>query len=518
MGAGLCFTETMEGSWRPASGADAPMRFEVTAETDTMLRPFGTVTGRLSGRVWIDGLASGAQATGAIEVSPLARRRIRYTLDFCADDGAPLQFDGWKSIQWRRPLSTWTTLPGTVYDAGRGVVGTALLRFPMRDTAALVGGARLVDPAAGARLAISGGGAGPVASDASVGSLYAPRWDGRSGRLEVWYDTFTNPSDGSGFWLHHELCAPSGPGGGEHAEQRGWVAVFPSDGEPVWRRFGPSPAGARSSGGRISAGTDMAGTDMAGTRDDGGSVCFSSCDVVVAQGRRRGRAGEISWDLKVEDCAAPLFTFPRWAWRRAILPGAQIVPSPSARYRGTVTVGAHEYHLGGAPGAAARIYGHGNAARWAWLHADLGDDHGDGGDGDRDGSGDVLEIVAATPHRRGLERMAPLPLLQLRLGGTDWPAYPLRAARRFHCELAQRSWSVAGAVGNRRVRVEVSLPAERCVEIGYSDPDGTTATCVNSERSDAWVRLEHRHANGQWRIEREWILQGTAHAELGHRP
>jgi hypothetical protein len=74
---------------------------------------------------------------------------------------------------------------------------------------------------------------------------------------------------------------------------------------------------------------------------------------------------------------------------------------------------------------------------------------------------------------------------------------------------------VTGVVGRRRVRVEVSQPEERCLRVPYTDPDGSAATCVNTERADATVVLE-RWSRG-WQPEHEWHLSGTAHAEVGLR-
>ena len=71
-------------------------------------------------------------------------------------------------------------------------------------------------------------------------------------------------------------------------------------------------------------------------------------------------------------------------------------------------------------------------------------------------------------------------------------------------------------MGERRLAVTVTLP-ERSVAVGYTDPDGATATCTNSEVADAHVLLEHR-SGGAWVTEREWALDGTAHAEIGTRP
>lgn len=455
------FSETMAGEWTPSDGSPGPLGFEVTADAPEGLLPIavGTVDGRLTGRLWAEGLAKDAPAIGTIEISPVAQRRIRYTLDFDADDGRRCRFDGWKSIRWTRPLSTWTTLPGTVTEENGAVLGTAMLRFAMRDTGSLVGSTRM-----------TGGSAEPSA-------LHELRWNGRRGRLEVWYETFTDPATGTGFWLHHELCAPADEG--SPVVVRGWAAVFPPDGPPMWERYGPEPVDVER------------GVSVEAAR--------------VEPGVRSGRAGDIAWDLEYKDTAPALFTFPAATWRRELLPGTQIVPSPTARFSGTVRLGQRTWHLEEAPGGAARIYGHGSAQRWAWLHADLG-------------GGDVLEVVAAVPRRRGLTNLRPLPLVQLRLDGVDWPAHPLRAAPRLRCEFGPNGWVLTGRSGNRKLEVTVSLPADRTIEVGYTDPDGSTATCTNSERADATVVLWRRDARGRWGNERRWQLDATAHAEMGTRP
>ncbi len=167
-------------------------------------------------------------------------------------------------------------------------------------------------------------------------------------------------------------------------------------------------------------------------------------------------------------------------------------------------MGGRTLELDGAPGGAARIYGHGNAERWGWLHADLGD-------------GDVLEVVAAVPRRPSLRRLPPLPFVRLRLDAVDWPRFGLLAALRGSAHLGIPDWDVTVRSRRRRLRVQVSQPAERSVAVEYRDPDGARATCTNSERADAEIVLERRTA-GDWAVERRWTLTGTAHAEIGSRP
>ena len=299
------------------------------------------------------------------------------------------------------------------------------------------------------------------------------RWRGQAGRLEVWYATFTDPARGDGWWLHHEIVAPTEGGGEPYAH--GWLASFPAAGAPSHEVFARSV--------------------VACTTDRANAWWFEAGEVVVGDGVLRGPA----WDLRFEDDSDPLFTFPKLAWDRELLPAAQIVPFPTARFDGTIC----GHQVVGARGALARIYGHGNAERWGWLHADLG-------------GGDVLEIVAAAPRKRGPVELRPMPVVRLRVGGEDWPSQPLIPAALGRAKIGLPRWSVTLRSRRRRLTAKVLVPPDRSVAIDYTDPDGATATCTNSERASAEITLEAY--DGGWRTERHWTLDGTAHAEVGTRP
>ncbi|MGW4983844.1 hypothetical protein [Streptomyces mirabilis] len=460
---GTVFKETMLGRVRLADeDGDRPVRLDLLARADAVLLRHRTTRAHVSGRVRIAGRADDAEAEGELEIAPLSRRRIRYRITF-AMEGRRLTLDGWKSVSPRHPLASLTVLPYTLYEDGDRV-GEGTLRFPLATG--------LLPFLASFRF--------PRAAASPADRHLTPRWDGTPGRTEVWYTTLTDPATDSGIWLHHELVAPSD---GSAAYAHGWIAVFPKDGPAEHTRFGPVPWTADPEG-------------------------FTAEGICVRPGRLTGSAGTFTWALTERPEGPPLHTFPRWSWRRPWLPASHMLPAARARYSGTIRYGTGELRLDDAPGAGARIYGHGNARRWAWLHADLG-------------GGDVLEIIAAVSMRRGLDRLPPLVFLRLHRNGRTWPRRAERSAvgwagiGRFRADIGLPEWRVKGRAGLSRIQVTVTQPPQQTLTLGYTDPDGSTAVCRNSERADVVVRLERWW--GTWRQEAVWRLSGTAHAEVGDR-
>ncbi|MFD8952007.1 hypothetical protein ACFV0B_24505 [Streptomyces xanthophaeus] len=476
------FSETMTGQIRLAAADGAttehPVRLELDVRACTVLNPRRTVRARATGRLHIDDRLHDMPVTGTLEIAPLSRRRIAYSLEFTAD-GTTHRLDGWKSISLGRPLRSMTVLPFTLtrWDAEserHDVAGTGVMRFRTARS--------LLPFLASFRFPRGHDGATEAAE------VWRPRWRGRTGRAEVWYTTLTDPATGTGLWLHHETTAPQDGG---PATAQGFLAYFPPDGPVETTPFDqeqlppePSPAG------------------------------FATSSVEAVPGRLTGRAGPWHWDLteQTDPTTKPLHTFPRWAWNRELLPAAHLVATPGALYHGTVShQDGRALHLTAAPGASARIYGHGSARRWAWLHANLGD-------------GNLLEIVAAISRRPGLDRLPPLVFLRLHRHGRTWPRRPLRpalgllllpGASRFRAHLARPTWTVTGRSGTRRIRVSVTLPPDRITEVHYTEPDGTRTVCRNSERADTVVETDRWWPLRGWRPESRWTLDATAHAEVG---
>ncbi len=297
-------------------------------------------------------------------------------------------------------------------------------------------------------------------------SASAPRWRGKAGRLEVWYATLSDPQTRAGLWIHCETVAPTQ---GLDAYAHGWATWFPPGGPPRTERFGPEPASPAS------------------------DAWFAAAGVQVRPQQLTGRARSLAWELSWKDAGAPLWTFPRPAWERDLLPGAQVVLAPTADFTGSLSVDDTVHRMDGWRGGVAHIYGHGNAKRWGWIHADLG-------------GGDVLEAVSAVSHRPGLRRLAPLAFIRLRVDGKDWPTSPLPSLR-MRTTLGVRHWQMEGRIGGRAALIRVDQPPERCVSLQYTDPDGGTVVCTNTEQADIHIEIG----------DRQWSVLGTGHAEVGLR-
>jgi hypothetical protein len=130
-------------------------------------------------------------------------------------------------------------------------------------------------------------------------------------------------------------------------------------------------------------------------------------------------------------------------------------------------------------------------------------------------------VIAAVSTRPVLRRLPPLVFLRLLHRGRTWPRRAERSAvglfgiGRFRARIGLPEWTVTGRTLLRRIRIEVTQPADRTLALDYRDPDGAPAVCRNSESADAKILLERWW--GHWRTEATWTLQGTAHAEVGDR-
>lgn len=136
------FAETMEGTLRLDSGGsrERGLRLDLRVDAHHLVRPLGSTTADVTGRVRISGWADDPHASGRMLIAPLARGRIDYQVRFTARDGHAYVLEGHKSPTWRNPLRSMTFLPVRLRPAeaageeGASVAsgGEGVLRFRLR--------------------------------------------------------------------------------------------------------------------------------------------------------------------------------------------------------------------------------------------------------------------------------------------------------------------------------------------------------------------------------------------------
>jgi hypothetical protein len=131
---GLRFQETMSGTYALSSAPNDRRRFsfEVEARADSWTDYLRTGRTHITGTLEAEGFADGVPLEGRLTLLPLTKRTIRYEFNFTANDGNPYRFAGQKSIRWRSPVTSFTYLPGAVYDSSGREVAVCKVYFNAR--------------------------------------------------------------------------------------------------------------------------------------------------------------------------------------------------------------------------------------------------------------------------------------------------------------------------------------------------------------------------------------------------
>ncbi len=131
---GFGFSETMSGTFVEA-GATAekrPISFTIEAHTTSWLDYLRTGRTAVRGTLDVEGFADGVPIEGRLLLLPLTRRIIRYAFNFTANDGNPYRYAGQKDIRVLSPVSSFTDLPGGIYDAAGREVAVCHTQFDLR--------------------------------------------------------------------------------------------------------------------------------------------------------------------------------------------------------------------------------------------------------------------------------------------------------------------------------------------------------------------------------------------------
>ncbi|MFQ5479308.1 MAG: hypothetical protein ACE5E4_11910 [Candidatus Binatia bacterium] len=132
---GLSFSETMSGSYCfiGSRRGEGSLMFRIDAFSRNLFETLRTGQVAVTGYVEMEGVAKHAALEGQMTIKPLLARLIRYEFGFRGDDDSTYFYSGCKTIRHLRPKKTWTTLPGSIFDADRQEIATSVTRFDPED-------------------------------------------------------------------------------------------------------------------------------------------------------------------------------------------------------------------------------------------------------------------------------------------------------------------------------------------------------------------------------------------------
>ncbi len=316
-------------------------------------------------------------------------------------------------------------------------------------------------------------------------------WDRhRPGHYEVWFATFNHRRSGTACWIRYTLEAPS-QGKGQPSCHL-WFAFF--DAAKPERNFAINR--------RLPASELRVNDSPFEVRIDDSVLRHDALGGVLA-----GEGHVVRWDLSYQPAHFTHRPLPDGLYSRHLADTLVLSPNLIINLHGEIVVDGQTYAFDGEPGTQAHLWGRKHAHAWAWSHCNTF----------REDATACLETLSVRVRRAGLVSPT-LTFLSLYLGSEVYhlrglPDLLLRHGRwetglyRFH------------GVGRRfRLEGELRCRPEDMVRATYSDPDGETCYCHNTEVADCAITLwTRRNLAAPFRRTTRLVSRGGAHFEYAGR-
>lgn len=205
--------------------------------------------------------------------------------------------------------------------------------------------------------------------------------------------------------------------------------------------------------------------------EPGGGPLFSAGTARLDRDRTTGSAGDLSWDLRLEDRGARHRHVPFWS--RALGIGRTYVPGIlDLRIAGTVRHQDAVFEVKSGPGVLGHIWGRRSSLRrWAWAHCNAFDRE------------DLL-FEGLSAQIGGLSPLTSLVLL------ADGHAYRFSGTRdliRTWSRFGGDQWVFEARRGSRVLTGEIRLAPERAARVAYPRDAADDLVCTNTRFGD--IRL-----------------------------
>ncbi len=315
-------------------------------------------------------------------------------------------------------------------------------------------------------------------SDVRIRPDNAPRFVAGSGadHYESWFLRANDPGSPRAVWLKATILQPRG---GE-AIAESWCALFGMGGDTPWAAKATVPRADATFAGEPLAATIGASTfnfDTSGA---------SAGELVAHDGRRC--AWELRWEPVGGALAQPLSMFPLASMVDGPFPRNKLLtPAPCLRLYGWVQADGERVELDGWHGMQGHNWGRSHAPSYAWGHCVF-----EGADGEP-----LVVAEGFTGRIRLAGRTTPaFSGLVVRRGDREWRFDRLVDLWRQQAKLGDLEWNlhVRGAAGDATLTMRAEPSQVVC--LGYFDPDGGLAYCLNSKLARAVLRLNPADGDG----------------------
>ena len=284
------------------------------------------------------------------------------------------------------------------------------------------------------------------------------------------YESFflraNHPKEAKAFWIRYTLL---------HTQERGsspvgelWVALF-------------------DEGRSVMASREVLPLSSCSFASDKLDVAIGSA--VLREGEASGQVpwedSIVRWDLAWESQSKPLFLLQPRMYEGGFPKAKALVPSPMARFGGTLHMGEDEWSIEEWYGSQNHNWGTQHTDAYAWGQVMGFDTHPQAS----------LECATAKLKIAGLWT-PPLTVANLRLGRKEYRFDSLLRAFRSAGSFAPFSWSFSVSNGRDLLEGEFSAAQEAFVALPYGNPSGGTKICLNSKIASVKLRL--KPAGGDW--------------------
>jgi hypothetical protein len=282
------------------------------------------------------------------------------------------------------------------------------------------------------------------------------------GHYESWFMRANHPSEPRAFWIRYTIFSPKGRP--KEAIGELWAMWFDGAKKTIAAVKQELPVK------ECSFAKSHLGARIGSATLDGSSL----------RGEAKG-AQTIAWSLRYTSPERPLFLLDKSLYAGSFPKAKALVPSPFARFDGTITIDGEEQNIDGWLGSQNHNWGEKHTDQYAWGQVVGFDDAPDA----------FLEVITARV-KIGPVLTPAMTVMVLRLDGRDIAFNTIRQGLRARGKYDYFQWRFASGDDSIRIEGTIAAAADEFVGLPYYDPPGGTKTVLNSKiaRCDLTVREE----------------------------